>query len=44
MGQWPYIIACYAVTLGGAVALSVASLISMRRAEKRAEEVGKSRP
>ena len=35
MNPWPFVIAAYAVTLGGAGALALASLLAMRRAEAR---------
>ena len=34
MNPWPFIIAAYVVTLGGAGALALASYVAMRRAEK----------
>lgn len=34
MNPWPFIVAAYAVTLGGAGLLAVVSYIAMRRAEK----------
>ena len=37
MNQWPFIIAAYAVTLAGTVALVAWSWLSMRRAEKAVE-------
>ncbi len=37
MNHWPFIIAAYAIALGGTAALAIASLIAMRRAEVRAD-------
>ena len=34
MNPWPFVIAAYAVTLGGAGALALASWLAMRQAEK----------
>jgi hypothetical protein len=34
MNPWPFVVAAYALTLGGAAALAVASWIAMRRAER----------
>ena len=34
MNQWPFIIAAYAITVGAAGALTLASYIAMKRAEK----------
>lgn len=34
MNAWPFVIAAYCVTLGGAAALSLVSYLAMRRAEK----------
>ena len=34
MNQWSFVIAAYAVTLGGASVLMIASYVAMRRAEK----------
>ena len=34
MNQWPFVIAAYAVTLGGAAVLLVLSYLAMRQAEK----------
>ncbi len=34
MNPWPFVIAAYAVTLGGAGALALASWVAMRRAER----------
>lgn len=37
MNHWPFIIAAYAVTIGGTVALTWASFVAMRRAERKAD-------
>ncbi|MGN6122329.1 MAG: hypothetical protein ACTHOJ_05160 [Sphingomonas oligoaromativorans] len=37
MSQWPFVIAAYAVAIGGTLALAVGSFIAMRRAERAAE-------
>ncbi len=34
MNPWPFVVAAYAVTLGAAGALALASYLAMRRAEK----------
>ena len=34
MTHWPFVLAAYAVALGGAGALALVSYLSMRRAEK----------
>ena len=34
MTQWSYVIAAYAVTLGGTGALALASYLAMRKAER----------
>jgi len=37
MNHWPFIIAAYALTIGGTLALTLASFAAMRRAEARAD-------
>jgi hypothetical protein len=37
MNHWPFIVAAYAITIGGTAAVLVASLLRMRRAERRAD-------
>jgi hypothetical protein len=37
MSAWPFVIAAYAVGLGGTAALVAASLAAMRRAERAAD-------
>ncbi|WP_118857211.1 heme exporter protein CcmD [Sphingomonas mesophila] len=37
MNHWPFVIAAYAIALGGTLALLVASWRAMRRAEAAAE-------
>ena len=39
MNQWAFVIAAYAVTLGGTGALLTWSLLAMRRAEASAERL-----
>lgn len=34
MNHWPFVIAAYALTLGAAAALALASYLAMKRAEK----------
>ncbi len=34
MSQWPFVVAAYAVTLGGAAVLLTVSYLAMARAEK----------
>ena len=34
MNPWPFVIAAYAVTLGGAGVLALVSYLAMRRSEK----------
>lgn len=43
MNHWPFIIAAYAIALGGAGAVALWSYLAMRRAEARAEAVTKRR-
>lgn len=39
MNHWAFVIAAYAIVLGGTAILLLASLAAMRKAEARAEEV-----
>ncbi len=39
MNHWPFIIAAYAIVLGGSAGLTIWAWASMRAAEKFAEEV-----
>ena len=39
MNHWPFIIAAYALAIGGTVVLTLASYAAMRRAEARAYAV-----
>ena len=39
MNHWPFIIAAYALAIGGTLALALQSFAAMRRAERRAEAV-----
>lgn len=41
MNHWPFIIAAYAITIGGAVAVAAASFVRMRRAERRVDALGR---
>jgi hypothetical protein len=43
MNAWPFIIAAYALSIGGTVAVTLWSFIAMRRAEAAADALG-SRP
>ena len=37
MNHWPFIIAAYALTIGGTVGVVAVSFAAMRRAERRAD-------
>lgn len=37
MNPWPFVVAAYAVTLGGGGALALAAYLAMRRAERPAK-------
>ena len=39
MSHWPFIVAAYAVGIGGTVALALWSWLAMRRAEGEAEQL-----
>lgn len=39
MNHWPFIVAAYAIVLGGSIALAAWAYISMRRAEAQADEI-----
>jgi hypothetical protein len=39
LDQWDFVVAAYAVGLGGTIAMIVWSWLAMRRAEKRRDEV-----
>ena len=43
MSHWPYIIAAYALTIGGMAGLALVSWLRMRRAEKQAGALSSSR-
>jgi hypothetical protein len=43
MNPWPFVIGAYAVALLGTAVLTLWSLIEMRRAEREAESLGRSR-
>lgn len=37
MNHWPFIVAAYAITIGGTVAVVAASFARMRKAERKAD-------
>ncbi len=37
MNHWPFIVAAYAIAIGGTVAVTALSYFSMRRAERQAD-------
>jgi hypothetical protein len=41
MNQWPFIIAAYAVTALGTIAVALWSYVAMRKAEAAAAEIGR---
>ena len=41
MNPWPFVIAAYAVALGGTAALTLWSWVAMRAAEKEADALGR---
>ena len=41
MNPWPFVIGAYVVVLGGGAALVLFSYWAMRRAERRADEIGR---
>jgi hypothetical protein len=43
MSHWPFIIGAYAVAFLGAAALTLWSLLDMRRSEREAEKMGRGR-
>ena len=43
MNSWPFVIAAYAITLVATFALLVSSFVTMRAAERSAEELKRSR-
>lgn len=43
MNHWPFIIAAYALTALGTLAVSLQSWRAMRAAERRAEQMGRDR-
>lgn len=43
MNHWAFIWAAYGVTAFGAIAVVTWSYLAMRRAEKRADEIGRDR-
>ena len=42
MNHWPYIIAAYALTIGGMAGLALWSWLRMRKAERQAGELSRS--
>ncbi len=43
LNAWPFVIAAYAIAIGGTGALFVGSLLAMRRAEARANALNRRR-
>ncbi|MGQ0558156.1 MAG: hypothetical protein ACT4OE_01005 [Sphingosinicella sp.] len=43
MNPWPFIAAAYGLVLAGLAGLTLASFVAMRRAEKRAENLGRDK-
>ena len=41
MNHWPFVLASYAIVLIGTAAVIVTSYVSMRRAERKADQLGK---
>ena len=41
MNHWPFVFASYAIVLIGTAAVIVTSYVSMRRAERKADQLGK---
>jgi hypothetical protein len=41
MNHWPFILAAYAITIGGTGGIALLSFVGMRRAEARAEALTK---
>jgi hypothetical protein len=41
MNHWPFIIAAYAIMIAGTAGLAAWSHAAMRRAERRADEIGR---
>jgi hypothetical protein len=39
LNAWPFVIAAYAVTIGGTLALVIWSVVALRRAEARADAI-----
>lgn len=39
MNQWPFVLAAYAVAVVGTLAMTLASFVQMRKAERAAEEL-----
>ena len=43
MNPWPFVIGAYAVALLGTAAMTLWSLVDMRRSEREAEKLGRAR-
>ena len=43
MNHWPFILAAYGLSLGGTLAVTLWSLLAMRRAESEAEQLRRDR-
>lgn len=43
MNHWPFIIAAYALTIGGTLALTLWVIVAMRASERKAESLRKER-
>ncbi len=41
MNHWPFVFASYAIVLVGTAAVIVNSFVAMRRAERKADQLGK---
>ena len=41
MSHWPFIIASYVIGIGGTAVLALGSYVSMRRAEREADSLGR---
>lgn len=39
MNPWPFVIAAYGLAIAGTIALTVSSLVAMRKAERAADEL-----
>ena len=43
MSHWPFVLAAYAIVVIGTIAVTLGSLVAMRRAERRAEALAPRR-